>query len=47
MDRCAASDYNIKCKVKDNKNKGFLIKLKIEVPYDPTIPLLSIYQRKT
>ena len=25
----------------------FLIKLKIELPYDPTIPLLGIYLHKT
>ena len=26
---------------------GFLIKLKIELPYDPAIPLLGIYPEKT
>ena len=26
---------------------GFLIKLKIELPYDPAIPLLGIYLEKT
>ena len=26
---------------------GFLIKLKIELPYDPAIPLLGIYPDKT
>ena len=26
---------------------GFLKKLKIELPYDPAIPLLSIYPKKT
>ena len=27
--------------------RGFLKKLKIELPYDPTIPLLGIYPNKT
>ena len=27
--------------------RRFLEKLKIELPYDPTIPLLSIYAEKT
>ena len=27
--------------------RSFLKKLKIELPYDPTIPLLSVYLKKT
>ena len=29
------------------KHEGFLKKLKTELPYDPAIPLLSIYPEKT
>ena len=29
------------------ENSRFLEKLKIDLPYDPAIPLLSIYQHKT
>ena len=29
------------------ENSRFLEKLKIDLPYDPAIPLLSVYQHKT